>query len=314
MSKLKRRKPAKKKKETVKPTEKTVKKKETPIIEVDGFELPDELELGIPAGTFEEVTFLITGELPGLLQNSTRLRVQNQIDEANYIRMLRLLSPEERDKPRDKFKLPVRLPEEHMEFSTYPTSDGRYYHPAPAFLGAMIEGLWASDAFYPVLREGGKTVKNAPAEKIIRRSVRVVHIQSILLDPDTLKPFRQPIAKKDEPLYVERDGKRIALCEEDTPYVFDTRGAQNRLVGLVTAYRPHWPRWATFVRFIYDIAPCKEAYLLQGLKLGGSRIGVGAFRLTPPRKRQYTGFGGPFGPFTAEVWNKPIPKDAMWER
>lgn len=305
MSKLKR---IKKKKKP--------EKKETKEVEVGEFTLPDELEVGIPAGTFESATFLLKGEIPGpgMMQNSTRLRVENQVDEAQYVRALRLLPPDELDKPREKFALPVRLPEEHTEFSTYPTKDGRYYHPTAAFLGSMLDGLWVSNAFYPVLREGGKTVKNTAAEKVIRRAVKMVHIQAILLDPDTLEPFRQPVAEKNEPLFVERDGRRVAIREEDTPYVHDYRGAQNRNVGLITAYRPVWPRWATFVQFMYDVAPCKEAYLLQGLKLGGSRVGVGAFRLMPPRKRQFTGFGGPFGGYTAEVWDKPIPKEAMWER
>ncbi len=247
---------------------------------------PAKLEVGIPVGTRDFITHRIEWTGLGLLQHSTRGMVADELDKIR-LEEERRKNPDVVQPKREKI---MRLPEETAELGSYPTNDGRFYHPAAAFVGALIDGLWAAKAVFPGTTE--------LACNVLQRTVRMVHEQCILVNPETHKPFSW--------------GKKKDI--KKPPYYGDFRTAVNlNTGGRILTWRPLWRKVVTFVTLSYDAAQIQPSVITQGLELGGVSVGVGAFRPLPPRNLPKKGKGGPFGTFVVTVWDKPIPKGAIPE-
>ncbi len=260
--------------------------KKNKVPDTDGYVVPSELVVKIPAGTRDSLTFLIEWTGLGLLQHSCRGMVMDELDK--------MKDEEERRKQPDVAKAKrekiIRLPEETAELGTYPCNDGRFYHPAAAFVGSLIDGLWAAKAEFPGTKE--------LACNVLQKSIRMDHEQAILVDPKTHKPFAWP-KKKDI---------------KKPPYVIDFRTAVNlNTGGRILTWRPLWKKVATFVTLSFDAAQIQPSVVLQALTLGGQLVGAGAFRPLPPRNLPKKGKGGPFGTYKASIWTKPIPAGAVPE-
>ena len=258
------------------------KKKDAKILP---FVTPKKFTLGLPVGTQAFQTFLIVGEPPGLESSSKRKMIAAGEAEVEAEREHR----GEPDKALPKEKKKIWLPEELAELSTYPTNDGRFYHPAMAFLSAALDGLWAARAIYPNERES--------ASNILARSLDVRQMQCILVDPVTHKAFRW--------------GKKKDILHP--PYVITLATPVNNITGFsILNWQAVWPKWATFVTFCYDPMQASPESILQALELGGRLVAVGGFRKLST-KRSKRGKGGPFGKYIPYLWNRAIPQDAIPE-
>jgi len=253
---------------------------------------PQALELGLPVGVMDYVTFLIQNQPSGrpIMQSSPRgMLLAAEIKDAEEMAR-RALTEEDRVQVQTRAPKVRLLPGEVAELNTYPTSDGRFYHPAQAFLSSLIDAFWATKAVWP----GSKTRESA--EKVLIRTARAVHDQAILFNPDTMKPYRAT----DNPL----------------GYFVDVRTAVNRNTGdRIIASRPAWKRWGVLVTMSFDNVTLTKHVLRQGLQIAGTLVGAGVFRPLPPRNMPPAkqGKGGPFGTFIADFWDKPIPKDLQPE-
>lgn len=264
------------------------KLKEEKTKKAEVFAPPAELVVELPAGTRAFQTFRITGTGPGLLSASCRGMIADGLLEMEREKWHRA-HPNQVVAKEPKI---VRLPEETSELATYPTNDNRFYHPAAAFIGSLVDGLWAAKAKFPGIREG--------ANNILQRTVRICHEQAVLVDPKTFKPFTW--------------GKKKDI--NNPPYIMDFRTAVNlNSGGRVMCWRALWKRWATFITLSFDASQIQSSVVLQALNLGGELVGVGGFRPLPPQNRpkDKRGKGGPFGTYEAAFWNKPIPKGAIPE-
>jgi len=136
--------------------------------------------------------------------------------------------------------------------------------------------------------------KGANVGNFLKPIVRVTHQQAVIVDPKTFQPYH-------------RNG-------EGNPYDIKTMTICNRSqssIKRIVTHRPIWKEWAAFVTFEYDPSMCNPQLINQGLNVGGSIIGVGAYRPTPPKGSD--GKGGIFGRFTSEVWKDEIPKAVLGE-
>lgn len=254
--------------------------------DTDGFQAPSQLVVKIPAGTRDFCTFLIKGTGLGILQHSCRGMVLDELEKMKE-EEARRANPDQVATKKEKV---IRLPEETAELGTYPTNDGRFYHPSAAFVGSLIDGLWAAKAEYPGTKE--------LACNVLQRTVRMTHEQTILVDPKTFEPFGW------------KNGKDI----KKPPYIIDFRTAVNQNTGgRILTWRPLWKKWAAFVTLSFDAAQVQRSVLLQALTLGGDLVGVGTFRPLPPRNLPKKGKGGPFGTFEVEFWDKDVPESATPE-
>jgi len=256
---------------------------------------PESLEVKLPLGIRNEVTFLVTGNPPWLMQHGTRGMLKKDGEKQEEIRRLKQLPLEEQEKAtyrQIRTVADLELPEEVVELATYPTTDnGRYWFPASAFSSAIIDAFQISGAVYMV----GTRAKGA--HLVLENSIRILHTQCILIDSRTMKPFKVPAP----------GGK--------PPYIMDVRTVVNSKVGRVITFRPLWLHWAMFVTINYDAAAHGEGVVRQGMELAGDRIGLGSLRPYPPPKSKNPnrGRGGPYGTFTARVWDKAIPEDCQPE-
>ena len=262
-------------------TKKKAKEEKAPFV------APARLKVGIPAGTRELCTFLILGGSP-IMQHSPRgMMADDAVALAEEAE--RRKHPDRIISKKDKI---LRLAEETAELGSYPTNDGRFYHPASAFVASLLDGLWAAKAEYPGTTE--------LASNVLAKSIRVTHNQAILVDPKTFKPFKW--------------GKKRDIFHP--PYFIDSRTVVNCTTGgRIVSHRPLWVRWATFIVLSYDVTQAQRTVVLQGLERGGESVGVGAFRPLPPRNRPSNkkGKGGPYGVYIPCIWDKVIPKGARWE-
>ena len=265
-----------------------VKKKAAAIPDTDAFKPPAELVVKIPAGTRDSMTFRIVFDPRGILQHSCRGMIADE--------MVKMKEEEEHRKnpgvAKAKKEKVIRLPEETAELGSYPTNDGRFYHPAAAFLGSLIDGLWAAKAEFPGTKE--------LACNVLQKSIRMEHEQAILVDPETNKPFTWKASDKEK--------------LKNPPYHMDFRTAVNlNTGGRILTFRPLWRKCATFITVSFDAAQIQPSVVEQALRLGGELVGVGAFRPLPPRNLPKKGKGGPFGTYTSSIWTKDIPKGAVPE-
>lgn len=262
---------------------------------------PESLDVRLPVGVRNEITFLIRGKAPWLLQHGTRGMIEKSMAELEKIRKMKeemgQKEQEEATVRRTKTVASIELPEKSTELATYPTADGRFWFPASAFGSAIIDAFQICQAVYVIPRGNGKKPIEKGAHLVLENSIRVEHTQSIILNAKTLKPFRAP----------ENGGK--------PPYVMDIRTAVNSQAGRVLVFRPLWLNWAMFVRVSFDSAIHGPGVVKQGMELAGDRIGIGSLRPYPPPKSKNPnrGRGGPYGTFSVEVWDKKIPDECLPE-